>query len=357
MSSRTFAQRPASADAAPEAGVQQDARIANSPAMLAQRKQLESAFGSAAQPMGPQDEKLQAKAEPEANRTGMPDSLKSGIESLSGMDMSDVRVHAASTQPAQLNALAFAQGNDIHLAPGQEKHLAHEAWHVVQQRQGRVAPTRDVAGTAVNDDAGLEREADQMGSKAMQLRADPGTALKPKGGARPSRQGGDVAQRMLICYMRADVAYGEVRGAFDDEIIAQVIYQRPSGIVYTGSDGSNSGSIKHHVPYNWLVKNLIDGHIEGKTRKQAAVSLSLVLARLKIQPPAYPREPLPANYNLWVDEVVTSICDWQQNLFRDEPSSGDHRGTTLDTPNDPAVLLRVQAAYAAYGDLANPALS
>jgi hypothetical protein len=72
----------------------------------------------------------------------MPDHLKAGIESLSGMDLSDVRVHLNSEKPAQLNALAYAQGNDIHLGPGQERHLPHEVWHVIQQRQGRVQATR-----------------------------------------------------------------------------------------------------------------------------------------------------------------------------------------------------------------------
>ncbi|NBP70967.1 MAG: DUF4157 domain-containing protein, partial [Cytophagia bacterium] len=66
-----------------------------------------------------------------ANKTGMPDNLKSGIENLSGIDLSDVKVHYNSSQPAQLNAHAYAQGNQIHVAPGQEKHLPHEAWHVV----------------------------------------------------------------------------------------------------------------------------------------------------------------------------------------------------------------------------------
>jgi hypothetical protein len=56
------------------------------------------------------------------NETGMPHQLKAGIESLSGMDMSDVRVHRNSDKPAQLNALAYAQGDDIHLGPGQEQH-------------------------------------------------------------------------------------------------------------------------------------------------------------------------------------------------------------------------------------------
>ncbi|MGQ3215170.1 eCIS core domain-containing protein [Shinella sp.] len=75
------------------------------------------------------------------NNTGLPDNLKSGVESLSGMSLDNVRVHYNSSKPAQLNAHAYAQGSEIHLAPGQERHVPHEAWHVVQQRQGRVKPT------------------------------------------------------------------------------------------------------------------------------------------------------------------------------------------------------------------------
>lgn len=102
------------------------------------------------------------------NLTGLPDQLKSNIEALSGLSMDAVRVHYNSTKPAQLNALAYAQGSDIHLGPGQEQHLPHEAWHVVQQAQGRVRPTLQMAGgVAVNDDAGLEREADVMGGRAF----------------------------------------------------------------------------------------------------------------------------------------------------------------------------------------------
>lgn len=124
------------------------------------------------QKAGKEEEKLlQGKfpAQLKANNTGMPDNLKSGIENLSGMDMSDVKVHYNSSQPAQLSALAYAQGNDIHVGPGQEKHLPHEAWHVVQQRQGRVEPTMQMKESIpVNDDPGLEREADVMGQKAVE---------------------------------------------------------------------------------------------------------------------------------------------------------------------------------------------
>ena len=102
------------------------------------------------------------------NNTGLQDNLKSGVEKLSGESLDDVQVHRNSAQPAQMQAHAFAQGNQIHLAPGQEKHLPHEAWHVAQQKQGRVQPTTHMKGDIlVNDDKGLEQEADEMGEKAL----------------------------------------------------------------------------------------------------------------------------------------------------------------------------------------------
>jgi hypothetical protein len=109
--------------------------------------------------------------------TGLPDRLKTSIERLSGVSMSDVRVHQNSCAPARLHAHAFTCGTDIHLAQGQEQHLAHEAWHAVQQKQGRARP--DSARTldpSINDDPGLEREADRMGAHAS--RADFSRAWK-----------------------------------------------------------------------------------------------------------------------------------------------------------------------------------
>lgn len=101
------------------------------------------------------------------NNTGLPDNLKSGIENLSGYSMDDVKVYYNSSKPAQLNAHAYAQGTDIYLGPGQERHLPHETWHVVQQMDGRVPTTRLLKGKVkVNDDPRLEKEADVMGAKA-----------------------------------------------------------------------------------------------------------------------------------------------------------------------------------------------
>lgn len=132
------------------------------------------------------------------NNTGLPDNLKAGIENLSGMSMDHVKVHYNSAQPAQLNAHAYAQGSDIHVAPGQERHLPHEAWHVVQQAQGRVAATRQMkGGVGVNDDAGLEREADVMGEKALATADRAPAALA---GPPPAFTGATdgIAQRLVI---------------------------------------------------------------------------------------------------------------------------------------------------------------
>ena len=95
------------------------------------------------------------------NAEGLPDNLKAGVENLSGLSMDDIRVHYNSDKPSQVGALAYTQGKDIHVAPGQEKHLPHEAWHVVQQAQGRVSPTIQLKGIQINDDGALESEADE----------------------------------------------------------------------------------------------------------------------------------------------------------------------------------------------------
>ncbi len=164
---------------------------------------------------GPEEEQLvqgkfasaelpaQLQQAPRANNTGLPDQLKSGIESLSGMSMDHVRVHYNSSQPAQLNALAYAQGSDIHLAPGQNRHLPHEAWHVVQQAQGRVSPTLQVAGTAVNDDVRLEAEADTMGQRALVTTSAPVSQRVASEHAMTTRGSTSTVQRVVYPNMGA----------------------------------------------------------------------------------------------------------------------------------------------------------
>ncbi|HAA30298.1 MAG TPA: hypothetical protein DCE56_24720 [Cyanobacteria bacterium UBA8553] len=153
------------------------------------RQQVDSESAKAPQALQAATAQLQAKTNQEKseklgmggsrsgvhqkNQTGMPDNLKAGVETLSGLPMNDVKVHYNSAKPAQLHAHAYTQGTEIHVSPGQEKHLPHEAWHVAQQKQGRVKPTMQVKGAEINDDAGLEKEADVMGAKALEHKQDP----------------------------------------------------------------------------------------------------------------------------------------------------------------------------------------
>lgn len=139
--------------------------VDNRSSIAVQRKLQDSLSASGEESANP----IQRKT----NKTGLPDNLKSGIENLSGYSMDDVKVHYNSSKPAQLQAHAYAQGSDIHLASGQEKHLPHEAWHVVQQKQGRVKPTKQLKSKVnINDDTGLEKEADVMGEKALQMKVE-----------------------------------------------------------------------------------------------------------------------------------------------------------------------------------------
>ena len=130
---------------------------------------LQGKFENTVQREEDDEEALQGKFEQpvqKKNETGMPDNLKAGIEDLSGFAMDDVWVHYNSDKPATVQALAYTQGTDIHVAPGQEQHLPHEAWHVAQQMAGRVEPTTEVSGLPVNDCIELEHEADVMGARA-----------------------------------------------------------------------------------------------------------------------------------------------------------------------------------------------
>lgn len=118
-------------------------------------------------------------------RAELPAALRARIEHLSGLDMGDVTVRPQSPEPARFGAAALTRGSEIHLGPGQEQHLEHEAWHVVQQKRGAVPPTARMGGQRANLDARLEVEADRMVGEVRRGRGDEvGSPARPPG-ARP----------------------------------------------------------------------------------------------------------------------------------------------------------------------------
>jgi hypothetical protein len=134
-------------------------------------------LGGAEQP--PHEEEHGEPIQKKENKTGLPDTLKAGVENLSGLSMDDVQVHYNSSKPVEVQALAYTKGTEIHVGSGQEQHLAHEAWHVVQQKQGRVKATLQTKGETINDDQELEREADVMGSRARTTQVEKGLFNRP----------------------------------------------------------------------------------------------------------------------------------------------------------------------------------
>lgn len=125
----------------------------------------------------------------------LPEDVQTRMEGAFGTDFSAVRIHEGR-EAAALGALAYTQGSDISFAPGQyqpesqrgQELLGHELAHVVQQAEGRVQATTQAKGVAINDDAALEREADEAGARAARGEsvADPalegaaGRTIQPK---------------------------------------------------------------------------------------------------------------------------------------------------------------------------------
>lgn len=95
------------------------------------------------------------------NLTGIPTQMKIDFERRSGLSFDDVRVHYNSDRPMKIGALAYTQGMQVHIGPGQEKHLRHELGHVVQQKTMPVPATVMKRGIAINNDPRLEKLADQ----------------------------------------------------------------------------------------------------------------------------------------------------------------------------------------------------
>lgn len=141
----------------------------------------------------------QLKEEPKSGGAAgkLPEQVRGKMESAIGADFSSVSVHTNSNQAMEAGALAYTQGYEIHFAPGQydpqsksgQELLAHELTHVVQQSEGRVKSTGQVAGMPLNDDKSLEKEADDVAARAAgsDMSAS-GTKQKKKlegGGSKP----------------------------------------------------------------------------------------------------------------------------------------------------------------------------
>jgi hypothetical protein len=132
-------------------------------------------------------------------RDRLPAALSAGIASLTGVDLAATKVYRSSPEPSKYNALAFASKGSIHLAAGQDKHLPHEAWHLVQQAQNRVKVDSRIGNVGLNADQRLESEADRMGPAAFKLgHSAAGRGQRSLVGRVPGTDSQPVLQRVVF---------------------------------------------------------------------------------------------------------------------------------------------------------------
>lgn len=113
-------------------------------------------------------QRLEKKEGTGPNLTGIPTQMKLDFEQRSGLSFDDVRVHYNSDKPAQLQALAYTQGTQVYVGPGQERHLPHELGHVVQQKLGLVRPTARLGNIPINNSNHMEQMADRFQTGTIQ---------------------------------------------------------------------------------------------------------------------------------------------------------------------------------------------
>lgn len=146
---------------------------------VVQAKKEAGAMGASAVRVEPAKHAGGPLQQPSDSGKAMPEDIRAKMESALGADFSQVRIHEGP-HAETLGAVAFAQGTNIHFAPGRynpattggQELLGHELTHVVQQTQGRVPATKQDKGIPVNDDVSLEREADTLGAKAARGERD-----------------------------------------------------------------------------------------------------------------------------------------------------------------------------------------
>lgn len=277
-----------------------------------------------------------------ARSDGLPPAVQRGVEALSGMSMDHVRVHYNSPKPAQLNAHAYAQGSDIHVAPGQAHHVPHEAWHVVQQAKGRVRPTVQMAqGVAVNDDRHLEREADVMGARAMQLGSTGApaqlTAIAPPGGAVvqravPTSLGlpkpvpetskykaqGKAKETVFYKgdYPRSKFSFGVyTRGAVLAQFNPTGIGTNPSTVMTSTGHQTNTQAVQlDHYPQSWAnIADIMNSHNVAQDHKKVPFSED-------------------AYYTLWDARMYYNDVTNLKPAMGSDNASGGSEGVTVAAP-------------------------
>jgi hypothetical protein len=286
---------------------------------------------------------LSLAAVPAHSATALPQGLKAGVESLSGVAMDDVRVHRDSPEPARLGALAFAQSGHIHLGPGQDRHLPHEAWHVAQQKLGRV---RTDGGAAVNAEPSLEAEADRMGGLASRGPSSgesgpPRAATAAPGVIQPKVIAGgtwlkptDAVSPTLLTFIDRKARY-RLRDDFQANLAAEPVHLLDMSKKYLlGETHGDAATAK----WNDAVKFWSNVGKMFESTKALPVSESRKVGMAAANPQDQPLESRHAYTLMKVldahDELNVLGASWVRSLWT-EPGRDSIRSIISGAPNEP----------------------
>jgi hypothetical protein len=193
--------------------------------------------------------------------SALPADARRQMEHAFATDFSDVRIHQGP-EAAQLGARAFAQGVEIHFAPGQyDPHserglglLGHELTHVVQQRAGRVAMPQG-KGAPIVADPGLEAEADRAGAAAA--RGERVSVAGVAAGAQPKLGGAAPIQRSVGFELQTEwPIYEKVEGAWTVMPRGRALFKDASGKL-----NNQPGYVQQGGTFNFVVET--DDGAEG----------------------------------------------------------------------------------------------
>lgn len=97
-------------------------------------------------------------------RTEIPVQLKTRTEDSTRVPFNYVRANYNSDKPAKLDTLAYTNGNQVGISPGQKRYSAYDLRNAMQQKLNAVrASVRYEGNEAINTDVELERQSDVSG--------------------------------------------------------------------------------------------------------------------------------------------------------------------------------------------------
>jgi len=270
-------------------------------------------------------------ATPSGGGSPLPEGVRGKMEQSFGHDFGGVRVHEGGEAQA-LGATAYAQGTDLHFAPGQyspgteggQELIGHELAHVVQQREGRVPTNTQFKGIAGNDDAGLEREADEWGARAARGEQVNSSGAGSEAGGAVQRQ---VVQRNRNINETTDTGNKYTQEMALDKANKHVQIQLGVKWVKKGTWASDEA----YETWRQWVKTSVYGYMDNKFK-------------IELTPTSGPKFFVSIDFLLWDDASGYEINCWGNTHGRGAMATGGGNLYELGQANE----TKMPAVYAAH---------